>query len=321
MLLATINAKKAKAPHRRRWTGADRGAGARCRRALERFSPRTGRAHVAQDHRVEPTPGETVDGPARCPRPVLRTRPMRALLPALVDGVDPLEVYSELIAPPPSDRPYVRVNMISSLDGAIAVAGRSGALGGPADGRVFSVLRSLADVVLVGAGTVRAEGYGPVRLDEELRDARRRRRQPPVPPIAVVTRSCHLDWSAPFFAEAEARPIVLTVTGADEGCRRRAARVAEVVVVGDEAVDVARAVQALAERGAWSILGEGGPALNGQLAVRRLLDELCLTLSPKLVGGGDARVIGGPSLPWPLDVRVTRVLEEDGFLFLRLGCC
>ena len=246
---------------------------------------------------------------------------MRALLPTAVDGVDPLEVYSEPIAPPPCGRPYVRVNMISSLDGAVAVTGRSAALGGPADRRVFFVLRSLADVVMVGAGTVRAEGYGPVRLDDELREARRRRGQPPVPPIAVVTRSCHLDWSAPFFAAAEARPIVLTVTGADEGCRRRAAQVAEVVMVGDEAVDLAAAVQALAEGGARSILGEGGPALNGHLVARRLLDELCLTLSPKLVGGGDARVIVGPSLPWPLDVTPTRVLEEDGFLFLRLRCC
>lgn len=238
---------------------------------------------------------------------------MRALLPRPVDDVDLLEAYAGTVRPPAAGRPYVRLNMISSLDGAIAVGGRSRALGGPADGRVFQVLRSLADVVLVGAGTVRAERYGPVRLDGRLRAARADRGQSPVPPIAIVTRSGQLDWESPFFTEAEARPIVLTVAGVAP----RAADVADVVVAGDDRVDLPRAVAALAERGAGEILAEGGPALNAQLVAAGLLDELCLTLSPRLVAGNSPRVLAGPDLgaPWPTEV--VHLLEEDGFLFLR----
>src|SRR5438270_2060529 len=105
---------------------------------------------------------------------------MRQLLPELVDPVDPADVYRDL--PAVEGRPSVRLNMIASVDGATAVAGRSGGLGSLADKRLFAVLRSLADAVLVAAGTVRAERYGPGTL-----------------PIAVVSRSCHLDWQAPFF--------------------------------------------------------------------------------------------------------------------------
>src|SRR5436189_936743 len=134
---------------------------------------------------------------------------MRSLLPRWDDERDLEAAYAAPTDTIPAS-PFVRVNMISSFDGAIAVGGRSGLLGGPADRRVFRVLRSLADVILVGAGTARAEGYGPARLDEAIQARRRARGQSAVPPIAVVTRSCHLDWSTPFFTEAVARSIVVT---------------------------------------------------------------------------------------------------------------
>src|SRR5207237_703238 len=124
----------------------------------------------------------------------------RALLPQPSDAVD-LEAAYAVGDGAPHGRPFARINMISSLDGAIAVNGRSGLLGGAGDRQVFHVLRSLADVILVGAGTARAERYGPARIDPEIQERRRARGQTAVPPIAVVTRSCHLDWSAPFFTD------------------------------------------------------------------------------------------------------------------------
>jgi riboflavin biosynthesis pyrimidine reductase len=223
---------------------------------------------------------------------------VRQLLPEAVDPVDPLVVYGDL--PAAGGRPSVRLNMIASLDGAISVAGRSGALGGPADKELFHVLRSLADVVLVGAGTVRAERYGPAQV-----------------PIAVVSRSCGLDWGAPFFTEQKARPIVITVTGAPDDLRARAAEVADVVIAGDDDVDLARAVGALGDRGMRSVLCEGGPTLNTQLVAADLVDELCLTVSPHLVGGDGPRLLAGAGLADVPRLNLRGACEADGFLFLR----
>jgi riboflavin biosynthesis pyrimidine reductase len=223
---------------------------------------------------------------------------MRQLLPTPVDPVDPMAVYGDLPAAP--GRPAVRLNMIASVDGATTVAGVSGGLGGRADHALFAVLRSLADVVLVAAGTVRAERYGPSST-----------------PIAVVSRSLRLDWDAPFFTASLARPLVVTVAQAPAAQRARAAAVADLVVAGDRDVDLAAALAALADRGHQAVLAEGGPSLNGQLARAGLLDELCVTLSPRLAGGDAKRILDGPSLPAPAGLRLCSVCEQDGFLFLR----
>jgi riboflavin-specific deaminase-like protein len=242
---------------------------------------------------------------------------MRALLPEPTADVDLERAYAPG-ASPEQDRPFVRVNMISSVDGAITVGGRSGVLGGPGDRRLFHVLRSLADVILVGAGTVRAEGYGPAHIDDDAASGRAARGQAPVPPIAVVTRSCHLDWSSPFFTDAEARPIVVTTDDADEHARRRAAAAADVIAAGTGDVDLARALAALGARGARSVLVEGGPQLNAQLAEAGLVDELCLTISPRLVGGDGPRLLAGRPPAEPIALRTMHLLEDDGFYFLRL---
>ena len=245
---------------------------------------------------------------------------MRRLLPTAEDDVDLVEAYTPAAPVTGAGRPWVRLNMISSLDGAIAVRGRSGALGGPPDRRLFMVLRSLADVIVVGAGTMRAEHYGPARLDDELRERRQARGQATEPAIAVITRSCHFDWQSPFFTEAIARPIVLTVDEAVEGSRARGAEVADIITVGESEVDLQQALTALGERGVRHALVEGGPALNAQLAHAELVDELCLTLSPRVVAGDGPRVLAGPELPRPLEPRVMHVLEEDGFFFFKLAC-
>jgi riboflavin biosynthesis pyrimidine reductase len=229
--------------------------------------------------------------------------------------VDPVDDYGRLSRA--GDRPRVRLNMIASVDGAASVAGRSGALGGPPDKAVFATLRSLADVILVGAATMRTEGYGPARLDDSARARRRQQGLAPVPPIAVVTRACRLDWQSPFFTEAEQRPIILTAASAAPEDRARAAEVADVIVAGDDGVDLTGAVHALGERGHDNVLAEGGPGIAAQLATADLLDELCLTVSPLLVGGDAGRILDGTPLEPPQRLELHHVLEADGYLFLR----
>lgn len=242
---------------------------------------------------------------------------MRALLPRTAPTVDLVEAYAVPILG--RGGPFVRANMIATLDGALSVRGRSGPVGGPADRGVFQVLRALADVVLVGAGTVRAERYGPARLDDTLRQLRQRQGKPAVPPIAVVSRAGDLDWSAPFFTQAEQRPIVFASAAHGEATRRRAETVADFVVAGEARVDPRIAIDHLRRSGYHSILLEGGPGLNADVVDAGLLDELCLTVSPRLVGGTGPRILAGPELPHPLELRIVHLLEEDGFLFYRLA--
>lgn len=224
---------------------------------------------------------------------------MRQLLPVARDPVDPAEVYADL--PVAEGRAGVRLNMIASADGATTLAGVSGGLGGPADRAVFHALRALADVVLVAAGTVRAERYGPADV-----------------PIAVVTRSCRLDWDSPFFTAQHARPIVVTVEAAPAAELAEAHEVADVIVAGERSVDLTVAVAELTGAGYGSVLAEGGPSLNGQLAQAGLLDELCLTVAPTLAGGTAKRILAGGTPAGSGALRLHGLCEDDGFLFLRL---
>jgi riboflavin biosynthesis pyrimidine reductase len=240
---------------------------------------------------------------------------MRRLFPTAGD-VDPADTYGRLAALGPG-RPGMRLNMIASVDGAASLQGRSGALGGPADKALFATLRSLADVVLVGAGTMRAEGYGPGRLSDNALGRRRGWGLPPAPPIAVITRSCRPDWSARFFTEAEQRPLVVTVASAAAADRARAAEVADVTIAGDDEVDLARAVSALAKQGHTNVLPAGGPGIAAQLATAGLLDEVCLTVAPLLAAGEARRILDGAAPAPPSVLELGHVLEADGYLFLR----
>jgi riboflavin biosynthesis pyrimidine reductase len=240
---------------------------------------------------------------------------MRSLYPESTAEIDPVVAYADMPVVP--GRPAVRLNMIVSVDGGTSWGGVSGALGGPADKSLFATLRSLADLVVVAAGTMRAEGYGPARLPDATREVRLARGQTAVPPIAVVSRSCRLDWDTAFFTDAEARPLVITVTDADARDRARAAEVADVITAGQVDVDFALAFQELGRRGVQSVLAEGGPTLNGQLARVGLLDELCVTLAPRLASGDAKRILAGSTLE-ELGVLVLHaVYEQDDYLFLR----
>lgn len=212
---------------------------------------------------------------------------------------------------------WVRANMVTSLDGAIAVDGRSGGLSGAADRVLFNVLRSLADVILVGAGTARAERYGlakPDRIWPQLRQGR-----PATPPIAVVTREISLDLDSQLIRGDDSLPrtIVLTTSQAPADRVVAAAKTAQVIVAGQDEVSAKAAIDALAGLGHRRILVEGGPTLLGQLVSAHLLDELCVTISPLIAGGHGPRMITqhGPSEVARL--KLTTLIEDNAFLLSR----
>ena len=224
--------------------------------------------------------------------------------------------YGDLATMRAEGRPYVAVNMVASADGAIAVDGRTAKLGGPSDHHLFHYLRSLADVILVGAQTVRAEHYGPPKVTEERQAERRARGQAPLPRIAIVSRSLDLDLTRPLFTSPSSRPIVIMPSSADPTRRAAVAEVADVIAVGDDGVDLVAGIAALGEGGAGFVLGEGGPTLNGELARADLLDELCLTVAPTFVGGTSG-IVGGDPLPDLLELTLVHARTRDDDLFLR----
>ena len=242
---------------------------------------------------------------------------MRLLLPEVREDVDPAEVYGADDRTPPEGRPWVFANMVSTADGAGAFEGVTAPISNPTDKQIFSLLRSYADVILVGAATVRTEGYGPARTPERYQAERAARGQTPFPAIAVCSGSLQLDWGSPFFTEAKARPVVVTMAASSEDTRRRAAEVADVVVAGEKRVDLAEALGRLGERGHSLVLTEGGPTLLGELAAGDLLDELCLAVSPMIAGGDAPRITTHLLLDAPQRYRIAALLEDDDFLFLR----
>jgi riboflavin biosynthesis pyrimidine reductase len=215
---------------------------------------------------------------------------MRRLLPEMADEVELTEAYAEPARRRIDGRPWLLVNMIASLDGAIALGERSGGLGGPADHRVFFHLRELADVIIVGAGTARAEQYGPPR--------RRGQR------IGVVTRRASLDWSSSLFTSGAG--FVITTEDAP-------AVPVDAVRAGHEQVDLATA---LGQIDGDVALCEGGPTLNGDLLAADLIDEWCLTVAPLLAGGSAGRAAVS-AVEHPSRFPTAQLLTEDGYLFLR----
>jgi riboflavin biosynthesis pyrimidine reductase len=208
-------------------------------------------------------------------------------------------VYDDAARP---TRPWVLANMVAGVDGSVAIDGRTKEMSSEADRALFHHLRTLADVILVGAGTIRDENYGPHRPKDGSAPN----------PIAVVTNSVRLDLESPFFTEAVARPIIVTSEGAPAENVERARQVADVRVFGVERVDIGAAIDDLG----GVILCEGGPSLLAEVLLADRLDELCLTLAP--VAGGDPGRIVADTLSGHL-VRFTlgSVVEGDGDVFLR----
>jgi riboflavin-specific deaminase-like protein len=210
----------------------------------------------------------------------------------------------------------VRVNFVASIDGAATDHGLSAGLSGQADKRVFDLLRRLSDVILVGAGTVRAEGYGAMQLDLASVQARRANGLADQPVFAIVSGALRLDPESTVFTNAPVRAIVVTVEASSRAKQKALSRVADVVVCGEESIDVDVMLDAFVQRGLRQLLCEGGPTLFGTLLEADRVDELCLTISP-LVEGGDARriVLGTPEKARHMTLH--HALVSAGTLMLR----
>lgn len=209
--------------------------------------------------------------------------------------------------------PGLRANFVSSLDGAATLEGRSGGLSGDADKHVFALLRCLADVVLVGAGTVRAEGYVGELVDEETRERRVADGRAPHPALAIVSGSLDLDPASDLFSRSPVRPTIFTTEAANRHHRESFAGVADVVVCGTDRLDATRMRELL---GDVSVLCEGGPHLFASLLAADVVDELCLTLAPSLSGGQSIRIAEGHA-QIPRGMAFEHALVSGDWLLLR----
>jgi riboflavin biosynthesis pyrimidine reductase len=221
---------------------------------------------------------------------------------------------------PEGDGTCVRANFITSVDGGATADGSSGGMGGPGDRHIFNLLRELADVIVVGAGTVRIEGYSGAHVGVAQRHERQARGQSEVPRLAIVTKSGHLDRDMGVFTRTEVPPLVLTCTASAADTSRRLGDLCEVLDCSGAdpgKVDEAALLAALAARGMRRVLTEGGPMLLGAFVQRDLLDEMCLTIAPYLVGGLARRIATGPGQVLTR-MRCAHVLTDDaGYLYAR----
>ena len=235
-----------------------------------------------------------------------------SLLPDLAGSLDDIAIGDHYSAGIGS--PWLRVNFVSSVDGAATVDGKSAGLGGDADHRVFDILRTLCDVVLVASGTVRTEGYGAMILDAAAVEARVAAGLKPQPTFAIVSGSLNLDPTSDVFAKAPIRPLIITSESAPPN--PALAKVADIVTCGSTAVDPAAMVSALAERQLTRIHCEGGPSFFGSLLAADVVDELCLTVSPLLAGGDSGRIAKG-AVPDPRRMSLAGILRSEDTLLLR----
>jgi riboflavin biosynthesis pyrimidine reductase len=240
---------------------------------------------------------------------------MRALLPAPADDVD----VHEFLAADWLPGGGWRAVFVSSVDGAAWMKGRSAGLQTPGDNKVFRATRALADVVLAGSGTALAEGYRAIEVSEQTASTRRDYGLPAALRTAVLSTSLRFSPDSRLFATGAAdRTILITCAAAPAERRAALEQVADVAICGDETIDLPLARAALEDRGLTRISAEGGPHAYAEQAAAGVVDELCLSLTPKLIGPGPSRIVAGP-YEWthPQDLELTGLLEEDGSLFLR----
>ena len=226
-----------------------------------------------------------------------------------------LEVAAAVPGPDPGDRPFLLVNMIATADGRATISGRTAPIANRADYELFHALRTRVEAVMVGAETVRVEGYGRMVPEAENRAARERAGLEPDPPAVVVTRSVALPPDVGMLRAPQNRVIVLTPSP-DAELPPTAAEVSYLRGPLEEGVRRLRT-----ELGIRSVLCEGGPQLLGDLVRAELVDELHLVVAPKLAGGpAPLTILGGPDVEPPRDLELLSVHESGGYLFLRYGC-
>jgi len=218
------------------------------------------------------------------------------------------------------DRCWVRANMIASLDGGATDDGTVGGLAGAGDRALFARMRQEADVILVGAATVRIENYSGAQMSATQRLERHRRGQAEVPPIAVVTHTADFEHDAKLFTRSEVPPLILTCREAVADARRNLAGLAEVIDASGrhtDRVDPAAVLSILAGRGLRRVLTEGGPQLLSLFIKHDLIDEMCITIAPVLVGGQARRIAAGSGEAHTRMRRSHLLTDPDGYLYTR----
>jgi riboflavin biosynthesis pyrimidine reductase len=238
---------------------------------------------------------------------------MRRLLP----DPGPTTVSEQLEAyrpweEPRQDRPLVAMNFVATVDGRATIEGRSGPIGSDTDTAMLAGLRTRFDAVMIGAGTMRVERYGRLVSRRETRERRQRDGLPPEPLMVLVSGRLDLPWEAPLFEEGGE---VMIFTASETEPPATAASVE--VVRHEGAVNFREALLHLRrERGVRALLSEGGPHVHEQMQAEGLVDDLFLTISPKLSGGEAPRIVEGP-LPEVIGLELAWLLEENGELFAR----
>jgi riboflavin-specific deaminase-like protein len=241
-------------------------------------------------------------------------RPMQLLYPdCRPTSPDELASGLRLGDKAPPGRPYLVLNMVSSLDGKATIDWRTKGLSTELDRQLFHRLRTQADAIMVGAGTVRAERYGRMAKSDELRDAREREALARDPLAVVVSARLDLPADLPLLNEPEQRVVI--ATGSDASLPD----LGEQIVYERTGEDLPLLMARLrAEHGVRSIVCEGGPTLNSHLLAAGLVDELWLTLNPKLAGGAAAfTIVAGRELVDPVELEPISVAEGEGDLFTR----
>lgn len=217
----------------------------------------------------------------------------------------------------PDQRPWVRFNFIASLDGSATHQGVSAPLGNAGDRRLFGLIRRLCDVILVGAGTVRAEGYtGPLVSDEDTR-WRTAHGLSAHPALAIISGTLGIDPDSDLFRLSPVRPTLFTTAAAAPQRTRSLSEIADVVVAGGASVEARKCAASLHERGLGRILCEGGPSVFGGFIAEDAVDELCLSISPLLTGGQGAHIAAGVDSPELRKLALTSLLESDSALYGR----
>lgn len=232
-----------------------------------------------------------------------------------------LAQYRLTDAQPAEEAPrHLRVNFVTSGDGAVTYGGHSGQLGGMNDRLLMHVLRAMSDVVLVGAGTVRAEGYGGLGISNELMAWRATHIAQAPPRIVIATNALDLEPTMPVFVNSDARPIIAAPRAAIEALGSTGHmfdEVADQLVCGEQRLDLRTLLDALHSQGLSRVLCEGGPHLFGALLEDDLVDEVCLTVSPAFTAGHAGRISASANEVFRSFDLEPPMRDSEGFLFLR----
>ena len=214
---------------------------------------------------------------------------------------------------PHEDRPFIAINFVTTIDGRATIEGRSGKIGSDADTEMLQRLRTRFDAVMIGAGTMRAERYGRIVSNPEWRAQRERIGLPHDPLAVIISGRLDLPWDAPIFTSGGGSIVIFTSSEAEPPETETPLQ----VIRHDDWVDIAGALRYLRrERQIRALLCEGGPGLHGELEAAGLVDELFLTIAPKLSGGAAPHILEGELLE-VAELELLWLLEREGELFTR----